>query len=380
MDTLGISLPGNISGWLGTIRVDISGNETLQSIYDAIVAAGFGDYVYKDSSIFAIKGTLRVASGTTGSLTIINTVIYIIEGTIANDSTSFTWQFGSYDATTDTASSGCKIYHSGNIDFFLQNIKAYACDFVGGINNISNWITIGTQISGMNTNIKYCDFWFIRNTSTDWSNNKLLLPIMSRAWGNITITNTYYDSIYDITYYPINGCNIFYDSTFKINLSTYALSMYGYAGYNYIGSAQFYDCTFTGAYYNSPEDLKYYFSSWESIQNFGFEFLFSLNGSVLDIDGNGIPANIKCYDKDGVLKFDINCDVNGAIPKTYITTLRVKPTGNGTSSFTKTISSPFTFIITANGYETYTTKYAIASKQTIAITLKTAKPTGYAGG
>jgi len=57
MDTLGISLPGNISGWLGTIRVDISGNETLQSIYDAIVAAGFGDYVYKDSSIFAIKGT-----------------------------------------------------------------------------------------------------------------------------------------------------------------------------------------------------------------------------------------------------------------------------------------------------------------------------------
>ena len=374
MDTIGTSnLPFNISKNLGTINVQITGNETLLSIYNAIVAAGFGNYVYFDGTSFLIKGHLRVVAGATGSLTILNTNIFIAQGTLLNESTSFNLTIGKYNAITDAASDGCNIFINGTITFSLVNINLYASTIKIGVAGIILYLTIGVEIT-MGANVKYCNFYGVRNTNTNWSNNSVFFPVILRAWGNQTITNAYYDSDNNLTYYPPNGATIFRDCTFKINNSTRFAEMTGLAGQMNLMPANLYDCNFIGAYYKSINDLIFAFGVYQTLT--GFNFYYSINGIILDEQKNLLNnANIKGYDKDGTLVLNVNT-VNGIIPKTDVKVLAITPTGNGVGAafYNRTFYSPFTLVISKQGYETYTTKFDLVKKFDEIITLKPIKP------
>jgi hypothetical protein len=371
-DTTGstTNLNFGVSKYKGIISVAISGTETLSSIYNQIVTAGFGDYVYYDGyNNFLIKGTLRIASGETGSLTITNHNLYIAHGTIRNESTSFTLTIGAYNSTTDSASNGCNIFIDGPIDFILTNINLYDSTIRVGVQGIILYMTIGVQIV-MGSNVKYCNFIGIRNTSTDWSNNSVYFPVMMRTWGYGTITNTYYDTNAALNYYPTNGCQSFRDSKFKSNNSGRFAEMVGLAGYKNQPTGNMYDCDFVGAYYNSINDLIFNFSVYESLT--GFNFWYSVAATILNENKNLLDGvNVKCYNKDGALIFDKDT-TDGLLAKQDVKVLFVQPTGNGTGPnfYTRTFYSPFTLIISKAGYETYKTTLDLVEKFDQIITLK----------
>jgi len=79
------NLPNNLSKEIGTIRVEFTGEDTydLDDVYDAIVSAGYSDYVYYDGFNFTLKGWLTATSHSdSGSLVVEKKRITFIKGGI----------------------------------------------------------------------------------------------------------------------------------------------------------------------------------------------------------------------------------------------------------------------------------------------------------
>jgi hypothetical protein len=220
-----------------------------------------------------------------------------------------------------------------------------------------------------------CSFERVRNTNTNWSNNTLTLPIVSRAWGLIGITNAKYLTADPLTYYVPNLMNNFYDSTLTINNPTNALTITGLAGENYTYTGKFYDCNFIGKFYNSAEDLTYRVFEWASIKESGFEFFYSLNGFVRDDEGNLLDGvNIDIYNNTDTLETTITT-TSGVIPKTYLSVLRVKPIKDGLPAanvVAKTRKAPYKIVFSKDGYETYQMCFSPTEKVTENVALKKA--------
>lgn len=94
--------PGGLSREQGSILVDVSGNETLESIYAAIVAAGLGAYVWFDGSTFILDGSFdfQYHSGIVGTLYLYGYNIWLLSGYSNYSSSYLTVHFG--EATTTT--------------------------------------------------------------------------------------------------------------------------------------------------------------------------------------------------------------------------------------------------------------------------------------
>jgi hypothetical protein len=92
------NLPNNLNKDLGIIDVALSGTEThdLKDLYDAIVSAGFSDYVYYDGVQFTLKGSITADGTDAGSLEVVKKRISIVRGVIANLNPNYVMQFGTW--------------------------------------------------------------------------------------------------------------------------------------------------------------------------------------------------------------------------------------------------------------------------------------------
>lgn len=369
------SLPLGLNKNSPLIKINISGNETLQSIYNALVVGGYAGNVYYDGLNFAIHGNIVIETGVVGSLTILSTTMWFAHCFFRNFSTSFIFNIGAYNATTKTTSGSCVI-HAEFYDLYFTNINIYqtAFQFFRWTGTYSN---IGSQINSMHSNVIDCTFDGVRNTNTNWSNNKVTNPVMLRGWSGGNQVNAYFD-VPSPTFYTGNSePDDYTDSILKINTATFAFTMTLSAISGRI--ANFYDCTFIGAYYNSINELVFNFASFAGLTEEQFRFYYSVQGTIIDPSKNLISdANAKCYDKDNNLIFDTNT-VAGSIPKNYVKVMGVIPTGNGTgpSFYTRVFPNPFTLVISKVGYETYTTKFDLLKKFDEIITLKPVIRTRY---
>ena len=375
------NLPGKIDKKLGNFYISITGSEvvTIESICSVLDNAGLSNYYYYDGWTFVIKGSIRAESGSSGSFIIRNKIVYFISGSFYNSSADFDFRFGSYDSTLQIVSNVCTVYlyaFSTYMSAGSGKIKAYATTFIPSYNLYTlstSGNSIGCELMALDTSLVIgCSFYGIRNTNTNWSNNKLINPQMARAWAGTIQTNTYYDCS-NLTYYAPNGFNVFYDSTLKFNNSAVAFNMTGLNGNPY-PTAKIYDTNFIGAYYNSINDLTFSFSAYVGLS--GFDFYYSVATTILDTNKNLLDdVNVKCYDKDMNLVFNQNT-LLGLLDKQYVRVLWVQPTGNGTGAafYNRTFYSPFTLVISKQGYETYTTKFDLVKKFDEIITLKPIKP------
>jgi len=160
-------LPYAMSKLAGTVDVVISGNESLQSIRDALVTAGFGDHIYYDwTSHFSIRGWIRILAGSTGNLgrnigeTSIEAVnLTFIIGWISNSSTSFNVTLGRLTTTPSNFTSWWCNIRAWVINVNLLNLKIYQgilrLDY-GYI--LPNTLSIGSEVFNVNTNIVDCTF------------------------------------------------------------------------------------------------------------------------------------------------------------------------------------------------------------------------------
>lgn len=368
-------LPYNLDRMKGSIQVVISGTGgtlTLTDIANALTSAGMTDYFYFDElkTNFGLKGNLEIAAATTGSLIITDSTLHFIKGAIRNLSTSFTMQLGNFNAVNQRWTNPCA-YYPTNYSTYVSNMKMYGAT-VGMIAYFRNYLHLGTQIEGMNTDIVDCTFNYLRNTSTNWSNNKITNFSLLRAWQNFTTTNAYIQIPDVLESYAPNGSPQFRDCTFKGDSATAIMDMSNNAGSTPRASAKFYDCDFVGEYYNSIDDLIFRFSTYDGLE--GFDFYYSLQGVVQDNTGTALnDVDILIYDKDMNLVHTL-VTASDIIPKTDIRVMNILPTGDGTgpSYYTRTYYGPFTFVYSKQGYQSYTTKITIRNKQDVVTTLNPA--------
>lgn len=128
----------------GTIQVNFDGTVTLTDIYNAIVAAGYSNYVFWDGGVFAINGAFYLTGSTAGSLTAYNVTFYFLRLSIYNNNANFTFNFG--QATSyQTGDKGCILwFHQyGQRNFQgSKNINLSGCVTKGG----SNYLTAETYL------------------------------------------------------------------------------------------------------------------------------------------------------------------------------------------------------------------------------------------
>jgi hypothetical protein len=375
------TLPGNINRNLGLIKVSLSddlGTITIEDILDALDSAGYSDYYFYDGTNLALKANLKIELNATGSLTMTNKNIYTIMSAIRNYSPNFNLTFGAYNPTTKTTSEGCVIYLSASGNYFsYMNIYDTRFNSAERIYLSQSYgQTIGYEIYKLNEGtdeVLNSVFNGVRNSYTNWSNNKIQDPQILRTWYGIIISNTYYDTNIAPNYYPRNGMNTFYDSTMKINYPTYTLQMTGYVGNLYSTPAKFYDIDFTGAYWNNS-NLEFNFASYEGTA--GYEFYYSLNGDIVDTNGNYITnATVTIYNNTNDLVYNETIE-NGILNNAYLLTQKVVPTGNGTGSayYNKTLSNPFRVVISKEGYANYNSTLIIYKKTNLKMVLKEDAP------
>jgi hypothetical protein len=159
----------------------------------------------------------------------------------------------------------------------------------------------------------------------------------------------------------------------KINYPTYTLQMTGYVGNLYSTPAKFYDIDFTGAYWNNS-NLEFNFASYEGTA--GYEFYYSLNGDIVDTNGNYITnATVTIYNNTNDLVYNETIE-NGILNNAYLLTQKVVPTGNGTGSayYNKTLSNPFRVVISKEGYANYNSTLIIYKKTNLKMVLKEDAP------
>jgi hypothetical protein len=141
------NLPGNLNKDAGLINVALSGAEThdLRDLYDAIIGAGFSDYVYYDGAQFVLKGSITVAASVTdaGHLTVIDKKIAIVRGCLSNLGTNYIIEFGTWTSDEYGANyNDASIFEIGNSRYpvygkYEESIKFYGC-IVRGLLKSSN--------------------------------------------------------------------------------------------------------------------------------------------------------------------------------------------------------------------------------------------------
>jgi len=339
---------------IGIPVINISGSETLQSVYNQIKAILPDNVFYDPSQYFFFAGGIYITSGTTGSLTISGITFYLLFGTIRNLSSSFTLQFGII--TNGITADGCNISLMGYVNY-LNGIYFYGNKFLAKY-DVMPYLFIGAEWFFDLDKAVGNEFFSVRQTNTNYSYQKVTnFTAICRTWNNTDIYESYYNCNIPLTYYPRNGAQTFYRGTFDFsnNSQSYCIRMDGYQGINYPPS-KFYDCKFIGTKFNSYNALVFSFRAYSGCQ--GFEFYNSITTYVKDKAGNPISGvNVKCYNKNNQLIFDKNTDSDGLQSLEYLLIMKIVPTGDGDGDayYTKEFFYPYKLVYSKSGYQSITT-------------------------
>jgi hypothetical protein len=412
------STVGGIPKNLGLLKVALSGteNHTLQNIYDAIVAAGYSDYVVYDGYTFILKGWIMVENTVTtaGSLVVERKNLIFVKGGVSNRSNTYIIRFGRWTSDLRGAdySMGCTIdIQNSRYPFYGHNgtfnptgkLQVYGCSVTFGNSikteltetlNKDYYINVAGGSAG-NADFTYDLLNFKDDILGDYirgvlSNIKDLKMGGNNNWGNYAMIRLkiIYSSAMPYSVAPDSrgfyACNFL---TYPAKLTRYSGLLHNHQGYY----CNFYDCLFPGYANEMIDSSSFQYVSLDASDptSDSFQvFNYSLTATVLDESGNvlsgvtvsavdslGNPAVFIQYDttEDKLItgvKFtgSTTTDVNGQIDyyiKSYKIELNPENTTYPTSSdIIKTNYYPYTITFSKSGYRDYTVILETLNKKT----------------
>jgi len=300
------ALPGNFSKNTGNIVVDFNtaGTVNIDQVYDAIVAAGFSDYVSYDNYNFILKGYfIATAAAIPGSLYIEKKRLVFIKGGVRNDGQNFTFSFGRWldDNRKGSPYYACAIdILNARVPFYTiyeGKLRVYSCLVTGNhsfVQRLPETRTLGNFIGGgthyLGYNVKefkdnIYDIAFRGNHSEVYDGKLLSLNNFSNA--------KYVRML--IILYPLLPYSStpegFYQCTFAAsqNLQRYSAGSWVLSGYN----CKFYDCLFPAFASKMFDKDNYSFTNLVPPDLYTNQFdqiYYSLRATVLDERGNRLSG------------------------------------------------------------------------------------------
>jgi hypothetical protein len=292
-----------ITNDLGMIFVNFHGNEQpdLDTVYSAIVSAGFSNYVRYNGYFFVIKGWFYTDSSDAGTLEIIKKSLIFLKGGVQNLSTIYIFRFGRWK--NDYAGSndiyGCNIDILGGRygfwGYYSKRLQVYGC-------RVTHAFSRNDAITEVNYYLYYCgaaglnicynteeirdnifSFYARGNNSTvkdmkwaqqnNWSN---VIHIRLRIWSS---PNMPYSA----------GLGSFYDCTWGIFSSPFSIHDFADERLNY---TNMYD----GIYPGYPNDMidapyvRFYTYSPDTDSDNYIMNHYRVQFRVLDVDGNPVEG------------------------------------------------------------------------------------------
>ena len=410
------ALVGGLSKDLGIIKVYIDGETNtaaLTAIYNAIVSAGFSNYVYWDGYRMVLKGWIETGGTGSGEYLITNKELILYKGGIYCDNPNQIIRFGKW--TSDVI--GADYTVGSNID--IQNsrfplksnyntLKIYGCrvsktnSLVRTLSETSNfaWYT-----GGASNSICY-DVSEMKDSILDYNLRGTTTVIKDLKCGfdnNIPNNYLYRLKIYylpNMAYYAghkMYACDFNHERTTGSSLG---FCLYRpAAGDTYY--TDFYDCNFNLHDDNIPDSFTWWIYAPQTIATGWFQFNYSLKLKVLDEQGNAIEgATVSVKDKDGnaatwiehdgtydktvtgtTYSTNRTTDSNGEIDyylQAYKVSHDTSDHGDGVTeyyshAYIKTDKYPYTMTISKSGYKTYKSTFDHIAKNEMTITLDKVK-------
>ena len=376
--------PLNISKDTGVGIAVISGAETLDNIYDMIVA-NYPNYAEKAVGYYVFR--FHIQSSGTGSLTIpYGTIICPLQCTIDNPSADFTWtwQYGSKLYINAWSWRGLENDYNMNFQEKVFLVGALAMGLgakavlFGGDNYVSfnlsrtnpenaviDHLTTGINGTGKVENVEVIGGYLRLENNDNYAENCKALRINHHHNGVV-------------------GSNYFRDCEAT---ETSGFNMHIYYGLNLGADLPFYDCIFNSVSDSNPNKPLISYYNTAGAKDFHAGIFRSVKLKVIKANGDAIVgASVKMWDKDDNLVLDTTTDQNGEITKTDIKIIRTSwQSGSVVSSMSSYEEyGPFTLKIYKNGYYLYKSNFDLTQKIDCTIALPPAEteapatPTGLA--
>jgi hypothetical protein len=309
------NLFGDIPKETGTLKVQLSGDDIhdLDDIYDAIITAGYSDYVVYDGFNFILKGWIYVEVGETGTgrLRVRSKNLVFIKGGVSNRSETYICEFGYWAGESQKAEYqyGCQIdlQHS-RYPFRAQypgRLQVYECLITSCnsvINDESENFTTMYYHTGAHQNLSYyideirdtMQYVGVRRVSgamkdmkTRVKNNFPNGPMIRIKWLNIV-------------YMPYCQDGTFYDCEFLTSEAHRAYALVSHATNGYYSN--FYDCAYPTRESGMIEVGDIYFNVGEDnlLPDNRYYRNYTIKLKVIDENGNALEgASVSAKDKDG---------------------------------------------------------------------------------
>lgn len=306
------NIHNNLDKDLGIINVALSGTEThdLEDLHDAIINAGFTNYVYYDGVQFTLKGSITAVGTDAGSLEVVQKRITLIRGCLSNLNANYTMQFGAWISDEYGANyyNGCRMELMNNSRYPVygleSNIKMYGCTVTGAIvpSDLTENSAINYYHGGSASAIRgYVNEW--RDCIIGPSGRGIYGDVKDLKW-NETNNWTGGNKI-RIKTSSSTSCHGFNGSFYKTQWTTTNYFTHGYYDFPSQYNIKLYDCTFTYTDNVVPLNRIRYNSTtqvWEFGAQGEFFFWFYNTFKVTVIDENGDPVEgvtISAVDTDG---------------------------------------------------------------------------------
>lgn len=379
-------LVGNIDKSLGILNVAFSGPQIhyFIDIINAIIAAGFSNYIYYDGYNFIIKGWFSCTSSTatdTGAIYIYTKRLTFIKGGIWNAGTLYTMQFGSWlsDIIGANYKQGCAIdiQHSrspirgntasrlkiyGSTVTFNQSTRTELVEnknngyYTGGsqavlsfaVNEIKDNI-LGLDLRGISSHVKDLK---ISNQNNYSAYNHIRLKILSSSsWLPYSTVGNFYNCFWTVndmlTMYSPSVSVIyftnFYDCIFQLAIPNFAF---------YVASAEYYSNNYMDVNYTLA--IKTIDINGINISNVNISVKNNLGNAITWIEHDTTIDKIITGNK---LTSDRTTDINGEIDY-YVNAYRVTLNPANTirlansTNLIFTYNYPFYITISKHGFET----------------------------
>ena len=304
----------NIDRDLGIIKIDlVSGTNTIDDIYDAIVTAGLSDYVYYDGNIFVLKGIITSSGTSSGTTNITKKTVVFLRGGIFLENPNYILRFGQWldDERGANQNAGCVI-DVHNTRWPIQGRSEGVLRIYGSRITASELaITSETQIvydAAYSHPTRHPVSMIGRSWISEYRQNIIGMPFRDYSSGSVkdttfNVTNNYGSA----THYRVNiissGVNLPYASVTRFYETTWSgttqLQRYMASGVHLAWSCYFYNNNFPLTANNVPT------GRWRTPNALGETvtaedcLYWEIKLKIIDEDGNPIEnATVSLKDKD----------------------------------------------------------------------------------
>ncbi len=319
---------------------------SIVDLYNADVSNGWGVIIKLDINTYKVNCLLDGHS--VMYWTDSNKVIIFADG--VGFWSNSTFNFGLISGS-DRTYAGCEIIVTSNwlTTFSFGTLTAYRTIFKyispPIMGNIGLGLTSANVSSGTVTNCQVDNFrGFIPSASCTYNN--LIMSRFDNAFDGSSATFNNVKMLSGSRIWQIAGGNTNVVGRGIFSSGTYAVLVSGSNSTSSLSTI------------NSIIDISIFVNS--SSTGFRWYDKFSYNITAVDVSGTGINTpNIKVYDKDSTLLFNVNGNSSGVIAEQIIT--RKYNEVSGMSVLSDNVRGPFTVVVSKAGYQSYTEVFTPSS-------------------